>query len=194
LAYPEPQSALEAGVSYLIQITAWIGTTQSQSSETVLLILLSTVDVEQVRQFEAQVEALDVSAESARFILAVYYADQELYDAAMTELISLAQETRSPLVHRLLGDVYLAVQLDAEATQSYEEAHKLAQTQDNRLVQAEAEVGLGHVAFAARRPEEALNHYQAALALYQELGLQNDAEAVAKLVADTETRLPTPTP
>ena len=194
LPYPEPQPALEAGVSYLIQITAGMGPTQSQPSETVLLMMLSAADVEQVRQFETQVEALDVSAESARFILAVYYADQELYDAAITELVSLAEGTRSPLVHRLLGDAYLAVQLDAEATQSYEEAHKLVQAQDNRLVQAEAEVGLGHVESVARRFEEALKHYQAALALYQELGLQNDAEAVAKLVADTETRLPTPKP
>jgi tetratricopeptide (TPR) repeat protein len=186
---------LEAGVTYLIQITARMGSAEEpRPSETVMVTMLSAADREQVRQFETQVEALGLSAESARFFLAAYYADQKLYDAAIAELVSLAKQTPSPLTYWLLGDVYLAVVLDGKAAQSYERARRLAQAQDNRLVQAEAEVGLGHVAYAAKKFEQALSHYQAALALYQELGLESDAEAVAKLVADTKAQLPTPTP
>jgi len=186
---------LEAGATYLIQVTARMGSAEEPwPSETVMVTMLSAADREQVRQFETQVEALGLSAESVRFSLAAYYAELELYDAAIVELVSLAEETPSPLVHRLLGDVYLAVVLDGEAAQSYEEARRLAQEQDNRLVQAEAEVGLGHVAYAAKEFEQALSHYQAAQTLYQELGLESDADAVEELVASTEARLPTPTP
>ncbi len=71
----------------------------------------------------------------------------------------MAKGTPSPLTYRLLGDVYLAVELDDEAEKSYAEAHKLAQEQGNRLVQAEAGVGLGHVAFATGKFEAALSHY-----------------------------------
>jgi hypothetical protein len=194
LPYPDAQPALEAGVTYLIQVTARMGSAEERSSEPVMVTVLSAAGTEQVHQFEAQVEALGLSAESVRFSLAAYYAELELYDAAIVELVSLAGETPSPLVHRLLGDAYLAVVLDGEAAQSYEKARRLAQEQDNRLVQAEAEVGLGHVAYAAKEFEQALSHYQVAQTLYQELGLESDAEAVEELVASTEARLPTPTP
>jgi len=195
LPYPDAQPALEAGASCLIQVTARTGPTgQPRPSETVLVTVLSAAEADQVRQFESQIEALGLSVESARFFLATYYADLELYDAALTELVSLAEETPSPLAHRLLGDVYLAIGLDGQAAQSYQEALRLAQEQGNRLVQAEAEVGLGQVEFARKIFELALSHFRAALMLYQELGLEDNAEAVAKLVADTETRLPTPTP
>jgi len=195
LPYPDAQPALEAGASCLIQVTARTGPTgQPRPSETVLVTVLSAAEADQVRQFETQIEALGLSVESARFFLATYYADLELYDAAITELVSLAEEIPSPLAHRLLGDVYLAIGLDGQAAQSYQEALRLAQEQGNRLVQAEAEVGLGQVEFARKIFELALSHFRAALMLYQELGLEDNAEAVAKLVADTETRLPTPTP
>ncbi len=195
LPYPEMQPPLEAEVGYLIQVTARMAQAeQSRSSEAVLVTVLSAAEVEQVRQFEAQIEGLGLSGESARFFLAAYYADQELYDEAIVELVSLAEEAPSPPAHRLLGDVYLDVGLDDEAAQSYRDACELAQEQGNRPVQAGAEVGLGHAAFAAGRFEEALSHYRAAQALYQELGLEGDVQAVAKLVSDTEARLPTPTP
>jgi len=195
LPYPRAQPALETGGSYLIQVTAEMGPAeQSQPSKEVLVTVLSAADAGRVHQFEAHVEALGLAAESARFLLAAYYADQKLYDAATVELVSLAKETCSPLVHRLLADVYLAVGLDGEASQSYQEAYRLAQGQGDWLVLAEVEVGLGHIAYAAKDFENALSHYQAALILYRKLGLESDAETVTKFVANTEARFPTPTP
>jgi tetratricopeptide (TPR) repeat protein len=195
LPYPEAQPPLEAEVGYLIQVTArGAQSEQPRLSEAVLVTVLSAARMEQVRQFEAQIEGLGLSVESASFFLAAYYADQELYRKAIVELVSLVEETPSPPAHRLLGDVYLDVGLDDEAAQSYRNARELAQEQGNRRVQAEAEVGLGHVEFAAGRFEEALSHYRAAQVLYQELGLASDAEAVAKLASDTEARFLTPTP
>ena len=195
LPYPEAQPPLGAEVGYLIQVTARMAQAeQPRPSEPVLVTVLSAAKVEQVSQFEAQIEGLGLSGESARFLRAAYYADQELYGEAIAALVSLAEETSAPLAHRLLGDVYLDVGLDDEAAQSYRQARELAQEQGNRPVQAETEVGLGHVAFAAGRFEEALSHYRTAQTLYQELGLASDAGAVAELASGAEARLPTPTP
>jgi hypothetical protein len=189
LPYPEAQPALEAGVHYLIQVTARMGSVgEDRTSEPVMVSVLSPPEVEEVHQFETQVKSLGLSTESTTFFLAAYYADMELYDAAIAELVPLVEAVPFPSAHRLLGYVYLAVGLSGEAAQSYQEAHRLAQAQGNRLVQAEAEVGLGHVAFAKKNFEQALSHYQAALGLYQELGLESDA------AADAGARLPTPTP
>lgn len=195
LPYPKAQPALEAGGSYLIDILARKESDEnSWPSERVSVTMLSAADAEQVRQFEAQVEALDLSAEAAHFFLAAYYADQELCDAAIAELVLLVKEAPSAMAHRLLGDVYLAVVLDDDAARSYEEASRLAQAQSNRLIRAEAEVGLGHVASAAEEFGDALSHYQAALTLYRDLGLENNVEDVKKLAADTKARISTPNP
>lgn len=196
LPYPEGQPSLEPEITYIIEVIAEIGepVTEFRSLETAWVTLISAAEVEKVRQFETQIEALDLSPESTRFLKAVYYADLELYDAALTELVSLAKETTSPLPHRMLGDVYLTVKLDGEAAQSFETARQLAQEQDNSLVEAEAEVGQGHVAYATQDFAGALNHYQTALTLYQELGLESQADVVAEFVTKTQGLRPTPTP
>lgn len=196
LRYPEAQPALQAGVKeYHIQVIARMGLAEPpRPSEAVWVTVLSAAEAEQVRQFETQVDALGLSADSAHFFLAAYYADQGLYDAAIVELVPLVEAVPSPPVHRLLGYVYRAVELDREAERSYTEARRLAWEQRNWMVEAEAEVGLGHAAFAAGRVEEALSHYRAAMALYQELGLESNASAVAQLVADVTGDVSTTTP
>jgi hypothetical protein len=195
LPYPAEQPALEAGVRYLIQVTARMGLAEPpRPSETVLVTVLSTADAEQVCQFEARVEALGLSVESARFFLAAYYVDQELHDAAIAQLLPLVEVAPSPPVHRLLGYAYLAVGLDGEAARSYQEARTLAQAQGNWLVQAEAEVGLGRAECVAGNFEQALAHYQAAQTLYQAMGLESNAEAVAERAAEAAARIPTSTP
>ena len=98
-----------------------------------------------------------------------------------------------PLVYRLLGTIYLTVGLDHEATQSYGQAYDLAKAQRNRLVQAEAAVGLGHIAYTSKDYETALDRYQEALALYQELESESDVEIVERLVAGAGALIPTPT-
>lgn len=195
LPYPEAQPALEHGSSYIVQVTAQLDPAeQPRASKEVLITVLSAADMEQVQQVEAQVEALGLSRESARLFLSGYYVDLQMYDAAIRELDLLCEETLSPLAFRLRGDAYLAVELDEAAIESYREAVTLAQEQGSQLIEAESEVGLGHVSYATGDYDRALDHYQAALALYQELGVEESAAAVAELAAHTETLLPTPEP
>jgi hypothetical protein len=195
LPYPETQPALEHGNSYIVQVIAQLGLVeQPRPSEEVLVTVLPAADVERVHQVEAQVGSLGLSRESARLFLSTYYVDMQLYDRAIRELVPLCEEAPSPLAHRLLGDAYLAVELDEKAAQSYREAGTLAREQGSRLIQAEAEVGLGHVAYAASHFEAALGHYQTALELYRELELKEAAGVLSQLADSTEALIPTPTP
>ena len=195
LSYPETAPVMQAGERYFIDVIADMGPDKPpRSLEPSFVAILSAKEVEQVHHFEAQVEALGLAVESARFLRAIYYANQELYDMAIHELTSLAEETPSALIHRLLGDIYLDVKLSAKASRHYQEAYQLAQAQDDPLAQVQAAVGLGHAAYADRKFAQALGHYQEALTLYQALGFEEQAGAVANFVADTERRMPTPTP
>jgi len=195
LVYPETEPALQAGETYTIEVHARLESGERLPAlESVWLAIPSEAEMEETYQFEAQIKSLDLSAESARFLLASYFADRELYDAALAELIPLAEATDSPVIHRLLADIYLAIELYDQAGQSYQVARQLAQAQNNPLVEAEAEVGLGHVAYAKQEFPPALDHYRTALTLYQKLNLDDSAEVVAGFVADVKLRLPTPTP
>jgi hypothetical protein len=81
-----------------------------------------------------------------------------------------------------------------EARSSYREAHRRAAEQGSQRIQAEAAVGLGHAAYAGQAYGDALAFYQEALALYDTMGLADEANDVQELVAQAEAALTTPRP
>ncbi len=186
LAYPTAELVLTPEVDYFITVIA-----QTRQEETTVKVsVLSATDVDEVSQFEDKITALALSEESTSYILATYYAEQDLN----SELALVAEKSSSPSVHQLLGNIYLTDEMYDPAGQSYQEAHRLAQKQGNQVILAEAGVGLGHVAYADDDFETALNHYRTAETLFQELGLESKAETVTEFIADTEELAATPTP
>lgn len=190
LLYPATELPLEQDMDYRIQVTARTGPDEESSpTEKVWAFVLSQAEVEQAAAFETQIGASGLTEDSRRFLLAAYHMDLQLYDVAIAELTELAQSTAAPLPYRLLGDAYLAIELYDEARQSYQKARDLAQARVDRLAQAEAHVGLGHVDYGTRDYDRALQQYRTAQSFYRELGWEDLAETVDGFLDDTASRM-----
>ena len=140
--------------------------------------LVNPVTAEFVRKKVTGIESESVSEEAQALMLVDYYLEEQesvtsgfLFAAArpLEELVQTGNQT--PVVHRLLGDIYLRLGWQQEAKENYQKVILLTEADNNLSEIAAAQVGLAHLAVSEGNFLEAT-------------GLLEKAQEVYKLMED----------
>ena len=133
----------------------------------------------QVRDDEQRIRSLALSEETTRFLIAKLYTSENygLYTEAIEQLEAL-KHVENPIFSRLLGDLYVGVNLNALAEPHYLRALELSERVDDREGQAAALDMLGQIYLDLGNPAEAAARLQRAIEIYQTLG---DAKKIGQL-------------
>jgi tetratricopeptide (TPR) repeat protein len=110
-----------------------------------------------------------------RFVLATYYAGQELSDEALALLDGLSGTLDIPAAHLWRGDLLREMALSDEAAMAYQVALERAEVLDDKESQARALVGLARTLTDKAKVKQ---HYEQAIALYEALGDRVQVEAL----------------
>ena len=144
--------------------------------------LLGAGEVDAVRAAEAKIRALGLSDAATRLLTANLYAVHGLYAEAITLLDPLAG-SGEPAVPRLVGDLYLSIGLNRQAEESYLQALTLSQGVNDAEGQATAHATLGAIYESLGSGEEAVRHWQDAIAGYEQIGDQAKIAELRALLA-----------
>ncbi len=136
--------------------------------------LVNPVTAEFVREKVAVIEGELVTEEAQALMLADYYREEQesvtsgFLLAAALPLEKLVQSgNKTPVVHRLLGDIYLRLGRRQEAKETYQEGILLAESENNLSETAAAQVGLAHLAVGEGNFSEAKRLLEKAREAYQ---------------------------
>lgn len=152
LSYPKEQPAMQYGNVYKVSIIANNGDLPVTSGSSVLLVSPEN-EAQQVIATIKQIKSLNLPPDEAAFDLDTVYMSQGL----LTETINTLQAridagSRSPTLHRVIGDRYLQAGLPDSAKQDYTMAAALAQQSDNLAELAKAKAGLNRIALYSQLP------------------------------------------
>jgi len=179
LPYPTDAPDLQAGVPYFIQVSARTGPADPlRTTDPVSVTLLTEELIEQVNLFTTAIHARPLSETGRHYLLGGYYAGRSLYQMAIAEFEALLETQPTALTHQAVGNLYLHIGLLHNAFPHYDKALALALAAGDPLGQAAAHIGLGQVACGWEHRAEALTHLEAALSLYREQGLAQEAAAL----------------
>lgn len=181
LTYPDDAPPLVPNTTYLTRLEL-LGT-PDQVDES-FFFLLDEAGRNEVAATETAIRALSLDRPTEGFLLASFYRDRELWDAAITQLESIIEEVENSELAIQLGDLYFQVGLYARAEASYQAALAAARLVDDPAAQAGALVGQGRVADAYDEKKAAIDHFQAAEDLYRTAGDLARAEVVAQVLAE----------
>jgi len=123
----------------------------------------------------AEIEALELDESTRQFVLATYYAGQELRSEALVLLDKLSGTMDTPAVHLWRGDLLREMALSDEAAMAYQIALDRAEALGDKESQAKAQVGLART---LTDKDKVKQHYEQAIALYEALGDKAQAEAL----------------
>ncbi|MBD2001430.1 tetratricopeptide repeat protein [Leptolyngbya sp. FACHB-541] len=143
IPYPANQTPLEQGVIYSLVVETDTG--RSSSEENIADLGFNVFNSNTVQTQVEEIEALELPNEAKTVILVSdVYIPNELTAEAIATLESLVeQNSQSPLVYRLLGDLYLRSGLQLLAQERYQQAADLAQIAQNLEERVDAQFGLG---------------------------------------------------
>ena len=142
------------------------------------------------------IETESVSEEAKALILADVYGEE--YDkiksgflfAAATPLEKLVQSgNQTPVIHRLLGDIYLRLGRWQEAAEKYQKVILLAESENNYFEIAAAKEGLAHVAVTNGNFSEARELLLEAIQGYQIAGDGRQVEVIQGWLEKLESKL-----
>ncbi len=135
---------------------------------------VNPVTAEFVRNKVVVIEGESVSEEAQALILADYYREEQesvtsgFLLAAALPLEKLVQTgNKTPVVHRLLGDIYLRLGRQQEAKETYQKGILLAEAANNLSETAAAQVGMAHLAVSEGNFSEATRLLEKAREAYQ---------------------------
>ena len=136
--------------------------------------LVNPVIAESIRKKVAAIEEEEVGEEAQALMLAdLYLEEQESITsgfllAAALPLEKLVQNgNKTPVVHRLLGDIYLRLGRRQEAKEIYQKALLVAEAYNNLSEIAATKVGLAHLAVSEGKFLEGRRLLEKAIAIYQ---------------------------
>ncbi len=151
------------------------------------LRLVNPVIAEIVAEEVAVIEGESVSEEARALMLVDYYLQEResvqsgfLWEGASTLEKLVQSGNQTPIIHRLLGDIYLRLGRSQEAKERYEKVILLAESVNNSWEIASAQVGLASVAVTEGNLSEAKTLLEKAGETYQ---LMEDDEQL-KLIQD----------
>ncbi len=134
-----------------------------------------------IQQEIDDIMAVDVSEEAKALMLVDVYVNQnqQLYLDALKTLESIVKtESKTPIIHRLLGDMYLYLgKIEAAKTQ-YLQSLELAKSRENIEEIAASQTGLASVAVINQQLETAKTLLSQAQENYKRSGKLSDADLV----------------
>jgi hypothetical protein len=173
--YPSDAPPLQPGKPYSVVVMA---DTRSSDEERLLglrFTLIGPEEARRMREAQEKIEGLDLADQQRRFLVAKLYASSDdpanaLNAEAIEQLEDLATATTESAVLRFLGELYLRTGLNHLAEERYARALELALVTNSVDGQALAQFALGQLAEASGRRDEAVEHLQQAVELYEQLG------------------------
>jgi len=167
--------ALKPAIHYALVIQADTGT--SSLDEEIPGLAFSLLEPEQVQQIEDAIAQLQRESqdEEERLIAQAYlYRSNNLLSDAIALLETpTARDSRNPLMHRLLGDLYRQVRLNLCARNGYERAIALSTAPESLEELAQAQAALGDVFLMLRNREDAIPAFRQARLAYATLEGEN---------------------
>ncbi len=163
--------ALEPGQRYFMTVSARTGIAsplrESEASA------LRTLDEEQMKSVQAEINTiyelgLDEGTEAS--LLAPIYVASNLNSQAISAYAQVINLQPTPLLYLALGDLYREINLQRYAFDAYQHSLDLLDaSEDNLLVRAAAEFGIGQVYYAQQNFDEAEKHFKFALEIYRHI-------------------------
>ncbi|MEO0536544.1 MAG: hypothetical protein AAF215_22030 [Cyanobacteria bacterium P01_A01_bin.123] len=145
---------------------------------------LPEADVERLEADLGAIAAQNLTPLDADLARARLYRDYNLMSDAIALLENLSDASiQSVALYRLLGELYLQVNLNTRAGNAFTQTRALALDTGNLAEQADANVFLAHLALGTRNPDEAVRLLNEAQALYLRLNHEAEAEAIANWLA-----------
>jgi len=179
LVYPPDAPTLKSGVAYRLVVAAGDRSSNEETGPGLGFTLLDAGEAAAVQVAEAKIRALGLPDAGTRLLVANLYAVHGLYAEAI-DLLSPLAASGQPAVARLLGDLYLSIGLNRQAEESYLQALSLSEGASDVEGRAAARAALGNIYEALGSRTEAVKHWQAAIADYEQLG---DQTKIAQLRA-----------
>lgn len=144
LLYPEEQKELPFGNTYKFTVIANMDDNSINSSETLVVSVLSEEEQNAIAQKVKQINELDLPLDEAaiRDLDAVYMSKNLLHEAIMTLKELVSRGSQNPTLYRLLADRYLEAWLPNEALREYKKAEQLALNVGNPDELANVQEGL----------------------------------------------------
>jgi len=144
LAYPTEEATMQPGNVYRIIIVAVNDNLPISSPSESSVNLLALSETRQILEMTRLLNSLKIPRdEKAVFDLDSIYMSRGLLTATITTLEARVKAgSRSPIVHRKLGDRYLEAGLPERAEPEYKTASILAKKNDNSVELAKAKAGL----------------------------------------------------
>lgn len=169
---------LKPGIFYEVVINANNGISTKDIDDPTFFVLSSS-DIQQVKTNIAQLQQQPLNNESKTLALAHLYRSKDLNADAIDVLEKLVKDrSKTTAVYQLLGSIYQHIGLNLLAKERYLTGLKFAQAEKNLEAQAIIQTSLGEVDEVLNQSQQALQRYQAAMAIYQALG---DGEEVRRL-------------
>ncbi len=136
--------------------------------------LVNSVIAESIREKVVVIEKEELGEEAKALMLAdLYLEEQESITsgfllAAALPLEKLVQsDNKTPVIHRLLGDIYLRLGRGQQAKEIYQKTLLIAEAYNNLSEIAAAKVGLAHLAVSEANFLEGRRLLEKAIAVYQ---------------------------
>jgi hypothetical protein len=180
VVYPEDAPALMEGSSYKVTVSGGGHSSDEDTAPGLGFSLLPAGEAGAVREEMAKATALNLGAAGQRLLQASIFAAHGLNAEAIDHLTALAAEVQEPAVSRAVAELYLAVNLPAEAEAAYLRALALAEQTNDVEGQALAHRALVDVYDALGDRKSAATQAREAQRRYQKLG---DDAAVQDLTA-----------
>lgn len=174
--------SLEAGESYKLIVEANGRNSEEEGLPNLGFTLLTAQAARQVRQRANDIERLSLSESLKKYMLASFYANNEL-NADAIGILERAPE--SPAALRLLGDLYLKLNLAHSAESVY--LNLLSgnlSAQDTPAGKAITRHSLGEIYEILGNTEEAIKYYEEARKLYQAVKDEDSRKLVESRLSD----------
>ncbi|WP_157951216.1 tetratricopeptide repeat protein [Cyanothece sp. BG0011] len=171
-------SAFLPKVPYVLSVTA--GNDNSPFYQLRLNRVLSVIQ-DTIQKEIDEIKQEDVNEEAKALMLVDVYVNQNrklFLDAADTLETIVKTESKTPIIHRLLGDMYLYLGKTEAAKTQYLQSLELAKFGKNIEEMAASQTGLASVAVINQQLETAKNLLSQAQENYKQSGRVSDAELV----------------
>lgn len=184
LFYPKTAPHLESDVDYKLIVAANDRRGSPSNGRFLGFSLLSSNDRKAVLKKQKQIEHLQLAAGPTQFLIARLYADHQLYAEAIERLEVISQTFKEAAVKRLLGDLYMRVELARQAEADYLTALDLSNAENDDEGQMRLHKSLAEIYWLILGNKEMTGrHISATLDLATKLGDDVTATEVRNLLA-----------
>jgi hypothetical protein len=145
LIYPQDQPALQPGNVYKLNVIAKQAD-EPKVADSSVFALITQARYEKVRDIIKRLKELNMPQDELAVDISYVYEAENLLNEAIEELqIRIKAGSQNPKVHRLLGDLYLEVDLPIFAYEAYTNASNLAKKQGDKHELLKAQIGIENV-------------------------------------------------